>query len=163
VVTNPAPCILPDGRVYLYYRSNTPQGLRIGLAVADSPKGPYTRVHDDPILEGMNVEDPFAWYNGTQFEMLAKDMTGYITGEIHAGAHLHSSDGVKWIADGKGYSRNVLWNDGRRIEQGCLASADTLRYRRQAGVPVCRNSRRPRRIQKRIKHLDYGDTSIKVT
>ena len=35
IVTNPAPCVLPDGRIYLYYRSNTPEGLRIGLAVAD--------------------------------------------------------------------------------------------------------------------------------
>jgi hypothetical protein len=126
IVTNPAPCLLPGGRVLLYYRSNTPQGLRIGLAVADSPKGPYRRLKDGPILEGMNVEDPFAWYNGTGFEMLAKDMSGDITGEIHAGAHLHSQDGVKWIADGKGYSRNVLWNDGRRVMQGCLERPQIL-------------------------------------
>lgn len=126
IVTNPAPCILPDGRAYLYYRSNTPQGLRIGLAVADSPKGPYRRFQDDPILEGMNVEDPFAWYNGANFEMVAKDMTGEITGEVHAGAHLHSSDGVKWTAVGKGYSRNVLWDDGRQVKQGCLERPQIL-------------------------------------
>ena len=126
VVTNPAPCILPDGRAYLYYRGNTPEGLRIGLAVAPSPEGPYERIQDDPVLKGMDVEDPFAWHNGRHFEMLAKDMTGKLTGEKHAGVHLRSDDGISWQSLGKGYSRKVLWNDGRTIELGSLERPQLL-------------------------------------
>lgn len=76
IVTNPAACVHPDGRIFLYYRSNTPDGLRIGLAVAKSPKGPYIRIQNAPVMENINIEDPFVWHNGKCFEMIAKDMTG---------------------------------------------------------------------------------------
>ncbi|MFW5753059.1 MAG: hypothetical protein ACOCYV_03315, partial [Planctomycetota bacterium] len=51
VVTNPAGCLRPDGRVLLYYRANTPTGCKIGVAVADDPCGPFERLREDPILE----------------------------------------------------------------------------------------------------------------
>jgi len=120
IVTNPSPCILPDGKTYLYYRSNTPDGLRIGLAVAESPEGPYERIGDGPVLQGLDVEDPFVWFNGESFEMLAKDMTGELSGEKHAGVHLRSADGINWTSCGMGYSRKVIWDDGRVVEQGSL-------------------------------------------
>jgi len=126
LVTNPAPCILPDGKTYLYYRSNTPQGLRLGLAVAERPEGPYRRFQDGPVLEGMDVEDPFVWHDGEAFQMLAKDMSGSLTGERHAGAHLASSDGVSWSLLGKGYSRNIRWSDGRRQTLGSLERPQIL-------------------------------------
>ena len=44
IVTNPAPCVLPDGRIYLYYRTNTPGGARIGLAIYEDPEGPALRM-----------------------------------------------------------------------------------------------------------------------
>jgi len=123
VVTNPAPVVTPDGRILLYYRSNTPNGLRIGLAAADRPEGPYRRVTDEPVLnlpDGNFVEDPFAWWNGACFEMLAKDMTGGITGEKHAGVHLWSRDGLDWrLAERpQAWSRRVLWDDGTTTVQG---------------------------------------------
>ncbi len=64
IVTNPAPVVLEDGRILLYYRSNTPRGLRIGAAVADGPEAGFARISDDPVLElpgGNFVEDPFVW------------------------------------------------------------------------------------------------------
>ena len=131
VVTNPAPCVLKDGRVFLYYRSNTPDGLRIGLAGADHFGGPYERLEDDPVIEfgdGGHVEDPFVWQTGKGFEMLAKDMSGSITGEKHAGVHALSKDGVAWelAPTPKAYSRTVRWDDGTETTQGSLERPQLL-------------------------------------
>ena len=126
LVTNPAPCLLPDGRIYLYYRSNTPQGLRIGLAEADAPAGPYRRKLDHPVLEGFNVEDPFVWHDGKRFRMLAKDMTGEITGELLAGAAFESDDGINWRCLGKGYSRTIRNENGGEFRFGSLERPQLL-------------------------------------
>lgn len=137
VVTNPAPCVMADGRIFLYYRSNTPQGLRIGLAVATKPEGPYERVGNGPVLSGFNVEDPYVWHDGNCFHMLAKDMTGNITGEPIAGAHFVSTDGIDWetAAQPKGYSRTVSFQDGQTKVLGCLERPQLLFDR--SGKPRC--------------------------
>ncbi len=131
VVTNPAPCLARDGTVLLYYRSNTPQGLRIGLATAPTPLGPFTRVGDGPVLDlpgGNHVEDPFVWWDGERYRMIAKDMTGGITGERHAGAHLVSEDGRSWSVGvpAQAYSRRVHWDDGTSTVLGCLERPQLL-------------------------------------
>ena len=126
IVTNPAPCILDDGRVYLYYRSNTPQGLRIGLAVADSPDSKFERYCDEPVLSGANVEDPFVWHDGKHFRMVAKDMTGALTGELHSGAKFISDDGVNWQCEGKAYSRTIPDRNGRVTQFGSLERPQML-------------------------------------
>lgn len=123
VVTNPAPCILGDGRIFLYYRSRG-----IGLAGAEHWSGPYKRdISQTPVIQTADkndkkVEDPYIWWNGKYLEMLAKDITGKITGEIKAGAHLYSFDGLQWLPhqNPKGYSRAIFWDDGTSTEQGCL-------------------------------------------
>lgn len=120
IVTNPAPCVLPDGRIYLYYRTNTPAGARIGLAIYDDPEGSAIRF-DSPVLETeFQIEDPFVWHNGEQFEMIAKDLTGKSTGEYHSGAHFISDDGICWKCTGKAYSRQVTTADGSKITLGSL-------------------------------------------
>lgn len=119
-VTNPAPCVAPDGRIYLYFRVNTSGGLRIGLAVADFPEGPYRTVSDGPILSGFHVEDPFVWHDGCGFRMLAKDMDGSLSGELHAGVLFVSADGVLWRCHGKAYSRTVRLPDGNELQLGAL-------------------------------------------
>ncbi|MHC4871631.1 MAG: glycoside hydrolase family protein [Planctomycetota bacterium] len=122
VCTNPSPCILPDGRIILLYRS---YGAQIGYAEADNLLGPYRRL-DKPVLnfDGRQaVEDTFLWWNGEEFELIAKDLTpeGTLAGEFHAGIHAASPDAKEWRLDkGKAYSRHVLWDDGREITQGCL-------------------------------------------
>jgi hypothetical protein len=131
VVTNPAPCVLGDGRILMLYRSNTPEGLRIGATMAESPAGTFVRISDQPVLRlgsGNAVEDPFVWWNGSGLEMLAKDMTGGITGERHAGVHLTSSDGVHWAlaTPPKAYSRRVVWDDGAVTVQGSLERPQLL-------------------------------------
>lgn len=133
IVTNPAPCFDSEGRVLLIYRSNPPGGLRLGATMAEKPEGPYERLKDDPIFD-VNVEDPFIWHSKEGFEMLAKDMTGEITGEKHAGVHAISKDGVDWhLAEpAKAYSRHVDWNDGKGTDQGSLERPQLLL---EDGVP----------------------------
>lgn len=131
VVTNPAPCICEDGGILLYYRSNTPDGLRIGLARANDPDSPFLRVCEDPVLQLHGrafVEDPYVWQTGNGYQMLAKDMTGEITGERHAGVHLLSGDAVSWepAPHPKAYSRRVCWDDGTVTEQGHLERPQLL-------------------------------------
>lgn len=126
IVTNPAPCVLPDGRIYLYYRTNTKGGARIGLAVYDDPEGPSRRF-DEPVLAAdFQIEDPFVWHNGTCFEMIAKDLNGKSTGEYHSGAHFVSDDGIHWACTGKVYSRKVMQSNGSEITLGSLERPQLL-------------------------------------
>jgi len=122
IVTNPSPCIAPDGRLLLFYRST---GCRLGLAVAASPDAPFEKVGDGPVVDpgnGLRIEDPFAFWNGEQYELVCKDLTGKITGEFHAAAHLCSRDAVAWelAPQPKAWSRTVRWDDGSVTGQGSI-------------------------------------------
>lgn len=116
VVTNPSPCVTPDGRVLLIYRSNH-HGPKLGLAEADHPLGPYQRIGDGPVLDlgrDIRIEDPCPFWLGDHYEMVAKDLTGRVTGEFHAGIHLASGNGRDWrlAPEPKAWSRTVRWSDG---------------------------------------------------
>lgn len=121
VVTNPAPCVLPDGSVMMYYRSNTSNGMRIGVAkcdklYADRPPEFY-RLIDHPIFENhpeLHVEDPYVWHNGENFEMIAKDMNGNGCGTVGGGVHLLSENGIDWeyAPNRTAYSRTLRFTDG---------------------------------------------------
>ncbi|MCI6842594.1 MAG: glycoside hydrolase family protein [Eubacteriales bacterium] len=125
VVTNPAPCVCPDGSVLMYYRSNCPDGMRIGVArcdrlTADEPPRFY-RFIDHPLFENypeLHVEDPFVWHNGENFEMIAKDMNGNGCGVVGGGVHLVSEDGVDWdyAPQRLAYSRTLSFADGTSHE-----------------------------------------------
>ncbi|NOY81815.1 MAG: glycosyl hydrolase family 43 [Kiritimatiellaeota bacterium] len=139
VVTNPAPVVLEDGRILLYYRSNTPRGLRLGVAAAAGPDAPFERLRDDPVLQlpgGNFVEDPFVWRNDGRYEMLAKDMTGGITGEQHAGVHALSPDALDWrlAPQPKAWSKRIRWDDGSETVQGALERPQLLFD--QSGAPT---------------------------
>ncbi|MBU7003930.1 MAG: glycoside hydrolase family protein [Theionarchaea archaeon] len=131
VVTNPAPCMPGDGSILLYYRSNTPEGLRIGVARSPKLGAPFSRLSEEPVLKfggGKHVEDPFVWRTGDLFEMVAKDLNGKLTGENHAGIHATSLDGIDWKLSEppKAYSRRVMWNDGSTTVQGSLERPQLL-------------------------------------
>jgi len=122
VVTNPSPCLAPDGRILLYYRSS---GCKLGLAVASSPDGPFVRQGAGPVVdpgEGLKIEDPFVFRAGNHYEMVCKDITGKITGEPEAGAHMLSSDGMVWspAPEPKAWSRTISWNDGSKTTQASI-------------------------------------------
>ena len=128
--TNPTVAILPGGTTYMVYKSReySAATLKLGVAVAPSPEGPFERLQDEPILQfeapDMYVEDPFLWYtpDGT-FHLLIKDdpKNGScgLTGEWGAGVYATSKDCRNWTMgpNPKAYSRTVLWNDGSRTLQ----------------------------------------------
>ncbi len=142
VITNPAPCLAPDGRLLVYYRGNLPRapgvrGGRIGLAAAPGIEQPFERLTDEPILAfgPGRIEDPYVWWNGTVYELVAKDLTGELTGEFHAGIHAWSTDAISWnLGDPpKAWSRTIQWDDGRSTTLGSLERPQILL---EAGVPT---------------------------
>lgn len=124
ITSNPSPVVLPDGSVYLLYKSspfNYDPPLLLGAAKASSFKGPFERLSDNPIFSfhtkekhDNDVEDPFVWWNGKEYELIMKDRFGHICGEEGGGIHAFSTDGVSWrLADQvKAYSKKILWDDG---------------------------------------------------
>jgi hypothetical protein len=116
ITTNPSVCVCVDGSLLMIYRSNTPRGCRLGIALAAGLGDPFERLSDEPILTGMSLEDPFIWQDRTTgiFEMIAKDLSGRVCGEFHAGVHAVSHDGVHWKAapEPKAYSRALRYADG---------------------------------------------------
>ncbi|MHA6484921.1 glycoside hydrolase family protein [Paenibacillus sp. strain BS8-2] len=127
--TNPSAAILPDGTTYLIYKSREYYGstLRLGVARAPRPEGPYERLRAEPIFQFENadyhVEDPFLWYEGGKFHLLIKDDfkndCGGLTGEWGAGVYATSEDCLEWVIhpEPKAYSRTVRWNDGKETVQ----------------------------------------------
>lgn len=132
--TNPTAVIHPDGSVLLYYKAVgfSKDLLRYGVTRAPQVEGPYTRLTDEPIFRfdstNDHIEDAFAWYNGSSYEMIFKDMAGGISGQPKAGVHALSDDGVHWKLAEKqmAYSRNVTWDDGTQTEQAFLERPQLL-------------------------------------
>lgn len=125
LTSNPAPCVAPDGSILLVFKSRAYEGdvhgpMHLGVAKAKDILGPYTVVGKIE-LKG-EVEDPFIWHNGSNFELIAKDMTGLLCGEKHAGVQFLSNDGVLWdlAKNPKAYSLRLQWNDGSMRKTGCM-------------------------------------------
>lgn len=85
LLSNPAPCVLEDGQVYLMYKTRSystdsacaHSHMMFGMARADSYAGPYRRLRDTPVFpENAELEDPFIWHEEDGFHMMAKDMIG---------------------------------------------------------------------------------------
>ncbi len=125
ITTNPSPVINPKtGKILLIYKSspkdwNPP--LLLGVAESIHPQGKYKRLSNEPVFhfhtsdEKQNdVEDPFVWWSGKQYELIMKDRFGHICGEEGGGIHAWSPDGVEWKLSQKvkAYSRTVKWDDG---------------------------------------------------
>lgn len=132
LTSNPAPVVHADGSVLLIFKSRrykpdgTHSAMMLGLARAAHYRGPYTVVGHEPLFGPGKVgefEDPFAWQNadGT-YELIAKDMTGKVVGEKHAGVHLTSRNGEQWslAAKPKAWSRTLTFDDGKTETMGQL-------------------------------------------
>lgn len=128
LVSNPSPLILPSGETYLLYKgvSKLWSTIRLGMAKAPSPSGPFERLSEDPIhftpaLEG-SIEDPFLYEFEGQFRMLFKDVSGAITGEEGAGAQAVSDDGITWhlMSPPRAYSRGYFGRQGAWTPLGSL-------------------------------------------
>ncbi|MBI3987548.1 MAG: glycoside hydrolase family protein [Lentisphaerae bacterium] len=134
LTTNPAPCVLDDGRILLLYKSTSADTapIQYGVAMAASPGAPFERLGPDgPIVfgdAGIAYEDAYVWRQEGLFHMLFNDMTGKLTGEDHAGAQARSNDGIHWrLHDSpKAYSRTLRWTDGAVTTQGSLERPQLL-------------------------------------
>lgn len=122
---NPAPVVHEDGSVLLYYKSSSAgtASLRYGVARAEHWRGPYRPLLDEHIRWAENdtpYEDASVWRENGIYHMLFKDIGDTLTGEHHGGCYAISQDGLNWKLSGKGYSRQLDWDDGSSTLQGSL-------------------------------------------
>ena len=125
-VSNPAPCINPDGSCLLIYKTRsylsrpyasdeTFGAMALGAAWAPHYAGPYQRLTDKPLFdinEGV-LEDPFVWRTSKGYAMIAKDWKGSYTGDVGSVVCAASVDGVHWqMENHAACSREILWDDG---------------------------------------------------
>lgn len=130
ITSNPAPVVNEKtGEILLMYKSSTGEPnspLLLGVSKASNPEGPYERLSDEPIFnfktedsKRVDLEDPYIWWNGDQYEAIIKDRSGVLCGEEGGGVHAWSKDGVEWnlFKNPLAYSRKVLWDDGTTTYQ----------------------------------------------
>ncbi len=130
ITSNPAAAVDPKtGKILLMYKSSTDglvPPLLLGVSMADSPRGEYKRLSEEPIFRFetpdnnlIDVEDPYIWWAGDRYEAVVKDRSGKICGEEGGGVHVWSKDGVNWnLFDKlKAYSRYITWDDGTKTHQ----------------------------------------------
>lgn len=130
LTSNPSPVVHEDGSVLLVFKSRRYEGVKhsgmmLGVARAKHYLGPYEVVGNEPIFSADRfgeVEDPFIWKSADGYEMIAKDMSGKLVGEKHAGIHARSKDGVRWelAKDPKAWTRTLRWDDGSTQTMGQL-------------------------------------------
>ena len=119
-----------DNQYLLYFKGNmyNPgwRGVH-GVAVGDSPKGPFL-AQDDFIFDIRNeggtiasAEDPFVWYNRKHklFYAIIKDFSGRITGTEPGLAILSSEDGLDWRIPENGANsirKGIVFSNGDTIK-----------------------------------------------
>ena len=129
LTSNPAPTILPDGRVYMIFKGRAHIGegrysdMRLGVAYAETPDAPLKVLNDkNPIFTQGEAEDPFLWTEDSCFYATFKDHRGKYTGELGGGVLAWSKDCIHWeiCEPPKSYSKTILWNDGQITKMGNL-------------------------------------------
>ncbi len=157
ITSNPAPVIHDDGSVLLIYKSapvpyperNKNRKMRFGVVQADHYLGEYKRVAENNQIKinpiDTDVEDPYIWYDGSKYLMLAKCMDKSITGESGAGFIAFSHDGLEWQIpeNPKAYSKVITLSDGSTEKMEKLERPQVLL---ENGSPThvffaCRNSK----------------------
>lgn len=123
LTSNPSPWILADGRTVMLFKSRAWEGtthgaMMIGLATADHPEGPYAVQGEEPLFgPGCfgELEDPFLWHDGTEFHVIAKDMSGKLSGQHGGGFHGVSVDARQWRAGdpSQAYRREIPRGGGK--------------------------------------------------
>lgn len=108
IVVNPSVVQRPtDGKYLLYFKGNfyNPNWRGVhGVAMADSPSGPFTVtdhfVFDVKMGDGKiaSAEDPYVWYHKghEKFYVVFKDFSGKITEGKPGLAIMESIDGISW-------------------------------------------------------------------
>jgi hypothetical protein len=97
-VNNPAFLQHPDGRYFLYFKS---QGGKMGLAIASYIKGPYVQLHTPVTSNQQAVEDGYAFIYENQICVLTTDNHGVI--EKGGGILWMSDDGIHFSEKQQGF------------------------------------------------------------
>lgn len=140
ISTNPTVVIKPNGNTWMLYKSSKCLGnicreentLKIGLAFAEKPEGPYRRLSNNPLFEeneNISVEDPYIWFdeNKNKFCVLAKDCNGTVA-EMYGNLFYGESDDCvhfDYPENPTAIIRNVCWKDGHKslqcnLERPCV-------------------------------------------
>jgi len=127
--TNPSPHFNPDGTVHLAFQAGfSNKGplshghALVGIAIADSPFGPYKYLTEDPVTPmdwdpihpvcwaGVD-EDPFLWRSKRGFHILTHGMCPSGVRQAH---YKYSADGVNWhTSPRQTYRYTVRYENGR--------------------------------------------------
>jgi len=132
ITSNPAPILHDDGSVLLVYKSSPlkfpeqkiKNELILGVASAKHYLGPYERLNEESQVRfhgnRAHVEDAYVWFDGENYNMLAKSMDGKIPVGWGSGFVAHSSDGLNWeLADPPlAYTGKVEREDGSILKAG---------------------------------------------
>ncbi len=110
---NPTPYIHADGSVVMAYRD---EGLRMHIARADAPEGPYNDIARD-IFPAGKLEDPDLFRADGLYHMIMEDNQGLLTGNVRFGGHLVSEDAVSWrpAEEVTAYTHDITYSDGTKL------------------------------------------------
>jgi len=98
-VNNPAFLAMPDGRFFLYFKSNDTRknhkwAPRMGLAIADKLEGPYKQLKEPVTKNNFVIEDGYAFRYGNKIYFLTTDNHGLICNG--GGLLWESTDGLNF-------------------------------------------------------------------
>lgn len=134
ITTNPSVIIKENGETLMLYKSaiyekvGRTAPLKIGVAIAPTPEGPFVRYTENPILDFKDAEysfeDPCLWYDEKRKKYCAimKDCIGNVTGQYGDLFYAESDDCKDFaLADNPTViSRDVEWTDGHKSKQSNL-------------------------------------------
>lgn len=115
IVSNAAPVVMPDGRIFLFYKGVSQlRHHAISVAAADSFTGPYKRLTDEPFDLGVDAEDPTIWFENGKYHSLMLD-TGLKYSSRKEIYYCTSDDLLHWEAEPNpiAIEKNILWDDGQ--------------------------------------------------
>jgi len=144
ITTNPTVIIKPNGNTWMLYKSSKCLGnicreeniLKVGIAFAEKPDGPFKRLSNLPLFEEKNnisVEDPYVWFDESKnrFCVLGKDCVGNVA-EMFGNLFYGESDDCvhfEYPKNPTAIRRRVVWKDGHEslqcnLERPCILFND---------------------------------------
>lgn len=111
---NPSLLIDHDGSFLLYYRDGQ---LKVSVARAKHWQGPYEILQYDLFPQGL-IEDMYVFHANGRYEMFAEDAQGVFTGNVKAGVHFVSDNGIDWIPHEHpaAYGYEIDYTDGTHLQ-----------------------------------------------
>jgi hypothetical protein len=116
-VSNPAPFVRPDLSLYVFGRLGDSSMVNRGIAfTAPTYQGPYTVVKngDNLLPNDYELEDPTIWWANDQYNVVATDWKGKVTGTVKDGVQYASKDGItyKLTSPDSVFTKTIEYDDG---------------------------------------------------